>query len=120
MAASFQKYTNMSKKKKKKDKDMYQQFINVSGKEWHSLFYTKAGAWLWLEVEALKSAQGLFFQCDDRKCQRPRGRAVLGEGGGGSGLLSPSLQQKEMSPIKKHTRKTVKHHSNTVMAIPGI
>lgn len=58
---------------------MYQQFINVSGKEWHSLFYTKVGAWLWLEDEALKNAQAVFFQCDNRKCQRPRGQAVLGE-----------------------------------------
>lgn len=28
--------------------------------------------------------------------------------------------QKEASMIKKHNRKIVKYHSNTVMAIPGI
>lgn len=57
---------------------------NGTGKQWHSLFYTEAIAWLWLEAEALRSAQILLFQCYERKCQRPRTRAVLGgEAGGG-------------------------------------
>lgn len=56
---------------------MYQQLINISGKEWHGLFYTKVGAWLRLEVEALKTAQALFLQSYDKEFQRPKRWAVL-------------------------------------------